>query len=1049
MSVQRTSSNLLFVGVLCAIGGVYLIGRLVLHRPDGRLAERPAELAEPEETSEKQREETVVVATPPASTALQTAWAEDPPALELATSAARWEVSGRLLAPPASPIDSTLTLIALPHPPATLSDPWKPPDWNDLLEGERAEANIASDGHFQIILPAHWERAWIGLSGRFLYFDEPLEVVQEERTRGLPLLLRPRLGAWVRGTVLAEDGTLLEEAFIRRARVSAVPDLGAPHDALAHGGPGTPVNGRLSARPSDEGAFELRGVPPSTNFVIAPVADGLLPGRAALLHAQPGAVLDLDFRLLPGGTLRGRIVDPDGHPLTGVSVSYRGNLELDGFAPLFGSWSVEDGTDESGLFELAGLPARAQLEIGCTLEGWILPDPLVVDLSSPKQGVEVEAVLHRGRALLGRVLWADGSPAPGFKVRLERHAREIAAARTDEHGAFHFAGLDGRSYSLYAHGVETIGPDPVDLGSRNRIGWTRVIDLDPNSDEVLLTLSHGLRLDGSVITAGGEALEAFELTLLSVDIEGATSGFQSTHSGGHGGFQLEGLQPGSWNLTAHAEGYVSSAPCEVRLPRPATSEPLRFELIATGSAAGTVVDPEGHALAGARIRSIVSWRAASGRTATEWKTDAYGHFHVKDLLPGSHRWIASAHGFASSTMVEVLIPAGGVVDDIEIALREGGLLTGVLLNERDEPEVGRFLSVARADSLDTRTGRTDRSGGFAFKELEPGNWRVYVRPEGESGGRSAPLEQPALSAEVVIHDGDESHVVLGGNPAPQIPAKRLRGQVVSDTGQPQAGVLVSLGEEGPLPTCSPYGSRLLQVESDAEGRFEFEALALGTYSLCAFPEARHGGLAPRVARSITLNASEDESTEIVVELTRGGSLGGVVLDLEGLPIPNASIFIRERAGLVLARISELSSDENGRFLYPALVPGRYTIFARTGDASTLESAPLEVSAGVHTQTEIVLTRGTLLSVRLEGTEGTALPARVLVLDELGRRVNGLVGMETFLREIESGFSDLEQRVGPLAPGTYQISAKLEDGRRVERTIELSGAPTERVVLRVE
>jgi hypothetical protein len=305
-----------------------------------------------------------------------------------------------------------------------------------------------------------------------------------------------------------------------------------------------------------------------------------------------------------------------------------------------------------------------------------------------------------------------------------------------------------------------------------------------------------------------------------------------------------------------------------------------------------------------------------------------------------------------------------------------------------------------------------------------------------------------LSTEVVIHDGGESHVILGGKPVPTILARNLRGKVVTDEGVPLAGVLVSLGEDGPLPTRSPFGSRLMQAETDAFGRFTFEALAVGTYHLCAFPRAGYTDLAPRVVRSITLSETEDREEELVVELTRGGSLGGVVLDAEGQPVAGVSIFIREREGFVLARISEMISDTSGRFLYPALIPGRYTIFARTDEASTPESEPLEVTAGAHTQTELALTRGTMLSVQLE-TGGLPLPSRVLVLDEHGRRVNGLVGMETFLHEIESGFSELEQRVGPLVPGTYHVSATLEDGRHVEEEVELSGTPSERIVLSVE
>ncbi len=1085
MSVQRTSSKLLFIGVLGAIGGVYLLGQLMLHRSDGRVA-NPQEVAEI--LAEKPPHGSAETPTQPSLSESETQTATEPKTqdAELATrlrstptldepsqpaAKRRWEISGQVFVPPTSPVDATLHLVARPTAPATLFEPWNPPDWNDRGEGDQAVAQVASDGSFRLILPVHWERAFIDLSGRYLYFDQPLEVIQEARTDGAPLFLRPRLGAWVRGRLHGLNGEQLAENFIRRTRVSAVPDLDALRDALAQGGLSRLITERLSSRPNDEGVFELRGMPALTSFLVAPVAEGLLPGKATLLHAQPGAELDVDFDMAPGKTIRGTVTDTEGRPLSGARVSYHGDLELDGFAPLFGPWAVIDGSDESGLFELHGLPARAELALDCELEGWILSTPLVVDTTGPASAPAtesssppaelVEAILQRGHILEGRVAWADGSPAPGFQVRLERRSREVLALTTDAEGRFRATGLSAHPFTLIASGVESLDP------ARNRVGWQRLASVDPTTSGLQVTLGQGAPLDGTVRTIGGERVHDYELLVMPLDVEGSPDGFRASFTSlpgtpvtekTAGRFRLEGLAQGAWSISVLAPGYVTSKPRIVRLPRTATAEQLSLELMATGSATGAILDPEGHRVAGARLRNLVSWEDADGQqhmgsvmSSDEWRSDAYGRFRIGDLKPGTHRWIASAPGFANSRMVEVLVPAGGHLDEIQIMLRRGGLLTGTLLDERNQPVAGRFISVARADFLDARTGRTDTEGSFAFKELEPGKWRVYALPnskDGKGAGYDAPLEQLALSSEVVIHDGDESHVILGGRPAPEILVGHLHGSVEDAQGRAQEGVLVSLGKSGPLSTRAPYGNRLLQAETNTEGHFLFEALALGTYDLCASPPTSTG-LATGVVQRITLSETTDEIEEVAVRLQPGGALGGRVVDGEGKAIPGASIFVREADGVVLARISELTSDAEGRFRYAALLPGRYTVLARTTDGSTEESEALLVSAGSETTTEIVLVPGTLLSVQLRSREGAAQPARVLVLDEQGRRVNGLVGMETFLREIESGVTNHEQTVGPLAPGLYRVSATLEDGRKVEEAVRLSGAPLERVILHVE
>ena len=522
-----------------------------------------------------------------------------------------------------------------------------------------------------------------------------------------------------------------------------------------------------------------------------------------------------------------------------------------------------------------------------------------------------------------------------------------------------------------------------------------------------------------------------------------------------GRFRLEGLEPGSWSVVVRARGYVDSKPRILILPRPEADELEPFELLATSSATGTILCPEGRPVAGARLRNLVSWqderghiRSAPSSGTDEWRSDVFGRFRVLELAPGTYRWIAGAPGYANSRAVEVIVAAGRRIDGLEISLREGGRLTGKLLDERDHPVAGRLISVARADFLDARTGHTDELGRFSFRELEPGKWRVYALPKGKAGGRQAPLEELALSSEVLIHDGDESHVVLGGRPEPEILLGHLHGSVLDERGRAEEGVRVVLIEHGALGTRSPYGARLLQSETDVEGRFVFESLPLGDYHLCAFP-AEESGLAPRVVRDIRLEESSDDARELDLELERGGSLSGRVVDPEGLPIAGASVFVRDSEGIVLAHISELVSDAEGRFRYTALLPGRYTVLARTQDGSSEESEALFVSAGEDTATEIVLVPGTLLLVKLRTETGQVRPARVLVCDRKGRRVNGLVGMETFLREIESGFSDSEQTVGPLAPGTYRVTATLEDGRRVEERVELSGEPFERLVLQVE
>ena len=51
--------------------------------------------------------------------------------------------------------------------------------------------------------------------------------------------------------------------------------------------------------------------------------------------------------------------------------------------------------------------------------------------------------------------------------------------------------------------------------------------------------------------------------------------------------------------------------------------------------------------------------------------------------------------------------------------------------------------------------------------------------------------------------------------------------------------------------------------------------------------------------------------------------------------------------------------------------------------------------------------------------------------------------------LQEGFSTLEPRLGPFAPGVYRVLATSEDGRTASAQVSIAGEPLRRVELRLE
>lgn len=171
------------------------------------------------------------------------------------------------------------------------------------------------------------------------------------------------------------------------------------------------------------------------------------------------------------------------------------------------------------------------------------------------------------------------------------------------------------------------------------------------------------------------------------------------------------------------------------------------------------------------------------------------------------------------------------------------------------------------------------------------------------------------------------HIVVFAQP--QAPAttcpNALRGRVVEsgriETGVGRAIVTVARG----TPTIRE------SVISNDQGQFEFCGLPEGNYSVHAkkaafisqsFGAQRPGGL----GRMVTLPL--DRPGDLVIELTRGGVISGVVSDHAGRHVLGLAVRAARIAGGRPVWVgATLTTDDRGEYRFFGLLPGRYVVMA--------------------------------------------------------------------------------------------------------------------------
>ncbi len=609
-------------------------------------------------------------------------------------------------------------------------------------------------------------------------------------------------------------------------------------------------------------------------------ADAITRGEGRTNAELPATVTPLERAR---SELRGRVTTKDGSPLAGSQVSLRRH-ELTGFdlrdpeldeLGLLLAEGVTDATGEFGFLLMAGecVDVHASFANLC---------PAVE--SGRCAGDFVELELMNGFLVHGRITRArDGSPVEDATVRVfpaSRHFGALARETT--------SGADG-TYSL------RISFSDARLGVTPRSEQSSLLVPVSFGEDATCTLDvvvqEGLLIEGRVSDrltgrpiVGARVHEGVEVR-------------RSVVTDARGEYRLPGFgNPDVAELHADARGYGRrrgelSTPVEGRMR-------VDFELLPGHGARGRVVEWDGQPIEGAYV-AAVAYSDANEDWCTA-RTDSQGNFGLEGLAPELRHALMIAkpahatqvYDFpaleATTTSTDfgviALLPArsirGRAVDE------NGAGVPGVVVGLRgwnaDRFVLSAGASPAGANWVETRDIWSDAEGHFEFSDLAPGEYAIHAR----ATGRPPTAERNLRLVEGEDLDGIELLMPTGAG---------LRGRVVDEHGQPLPAIHVALLVEAlhdPATTLESYAS---STRTDATGAFEFSSLPPGEYGLELFPTVLDERDLREPPLLTTVHHVLADSAPLVVEMTRGRTIEGTLMDEHGAPLSGYRVQARGTA----------------------------------------------------------------------------------------------------------------------------------------------------------
>ena len=451
----------------------------------------------------------------------------------------------------------------------------------------------------------------------------------------------------------------------------------------------SPLDNRTVAKATtdDDGNYQLTGLA-AGQFTIMPLAKAFVvetsgaykqPGQSITV-AEGETITKIDFALIRGGVITGRITDTDGRPVIGERVNVVAKSAPDTGRPMTMFDGPRNRTDDRGIYRVYGLsPGNYTVSIGqAAASGNVaimgiggsqytktfypgVSEEAKATILEINEGTEISNIdivagkSERGFSVSGRVVDADsGQPVPNVfvmysslnEVTQQLGGINFTGSQTDANGKFRLENIQPGHYAAYMFAT---GEGTTSYGDQTPFD---VSDGDVSGVEIKIhrgaTISGVAVVENNFDPAVTSLLQTVSIFAFS-NAKGGAPSFSRSQINSDGRFSFSGLAPGKVQISVvgfptppkgltlvrtEVDGIEQREGIEVNAGAKITGVRLVFAYGA-GSIRGEVRAEGGTLPAGLTLQLFI--RSATGGTRQfSGVVDARGHFVVENIPPGTY-----------------------------------------------------------------------------------------------------------------------------------------------------------------------------------------------------------------------------------------------------------------------------------------------------------------------------------------------------------------------------------------------------------------------------
>ena len=700
------------------------------------------------------------------------------------------------------------------------------------LEGKRIEARVKSDaeGRFAIHRLPHGADYTLEVIGDRIQPFKELVPDPPEVELDLGELYLSRF-YFLRGKVVGSSGAAVPQAEV----AIILPNGGGNFSfraAAANGGEADPVSALIET--GGDGNFVLRLREPGI-FTLRVRAEGWAPHYRGEIFVGAGGDTEVKVSLTRGTEVGGLVMDADGRPVVGATVSLFANGRQ--------WWSrVKElrQTDDAGRFDFRIEPQTDSYNVR------VIP-PKGVDVNKRFRLPLTEDLviqLPGGATIKGRVVDSETSqPIAGAEVLLGIQGpggRGWTPAyqkilKTDSYGAYRVEGVGTDSIQSLAVSAPGYAQFTGSRWSRNAT-WGEIskMKLDA-SDEIQipdLPLARGRVIEGIVRDAAtGEPIAG-----ASVTVNDFVMGNREFLTDSAGQYRVTDVGD-RVSLRANADGYADKGDSMMRgqsLPPDQKIVQRDFELEPAGSVAGKVLTSAGTPVARALVRlrsgdtGRMSWMNDMRVREMYTHTNQKGEYRIDGAPPMKLKVEVTAPGYDGAVSSVKALTSGGEIGDMNVTLNASADLRGMIVARGGGVVANARVTVVKDPGSGADQGRRWRmwGGGVVAFTDEKGRFHAPDVPVGDLLVR---IEADGLATEQVSRKGVKPGESISGWRISVRPALEISGRLLGPDGKPMLSAFIQAKQTSSPdgePSTQTYGARV-----GGDGVFLIRNIPEGSYTL--------------------------------------------------------------------------------------------------------------------------------------------------------------------------------------------------------------------------